>query len=265
MLDALAPARRRFVLGVGALVALVLLATAVVLGLSARGGGVTPVAQDAQPPVLLVPGYGGSTTSLTVLADALREDGRTVQVVDLGQESRGDLHAQARMVDDAVRAVLTAADASSVDLVGYSAGGVTLRVWMGDHDGGEVARRVVTLGSPHHGTEVAGLAADLAPDRCPRACQQLAPDSTLIRDLNSDDETPDGPIWVSIWTDQDRIVIPPSSSTLQGALAFSVQSVCPADRVTHGRLPADPAVIAMTLLALGRDDPVTPDVQVCTA
>jgi triacylglycerol lipase len=264
MLDALAPARRRFVLGVVALAALAI-AAGVVLGLSERGGGVTPVEQDAVPPVLLVPGYGGSTTSLTVLADALRDEGRTVRVVDLGRDSRGDLRAQARVLDRAVRAALDAADASSVDLVGYSAGGVTVRVWMGDHDGGEVARRVVTLGSPHHGTEIAGLAADIAPDSCPMACQQLAPDSTLIRELNADDETPDGPVWVSIWTEEDRIVVPARSASLEGAVAFSVQSVCPGDRVTHGRLPAHPVVVAMTLLALGRDVPVAPGTEVCTA
>lgn len=264
MLDALAPARRRFVVGVGALVALAI-AAAVVLGLSGRGDGVIPVEQDAEPPVVLVPGYGGSTASLGVLADALRGEGRTVRVVDLGADSRGDLHAQARVLDRAVRAVLDAADATSVDLVGYSAGGVTVRVWMGDHDGGDVARRVVTLGSPHHGTEIAGLAADIAPDSCPLACQQLAPDSTLIRELNAGDETPAGPEWVSIWTEDDRVVVPVSSASLEGAVAFSVQSVCPGDPVTHQRLPASPAVVAMTLLALGRELPVTPGAEVCGA
>ena len=264
MLDALAPARRRFVVGVGALVALAI-ASAVVLGLTGRGDGVAPVEQDAEPPVVLVPGYGGSTASLGVLADALRGEGRTVRIVDLGGDGRGDLHTQARVLDRTVRAVLDAANATSVDLVGYSAGGVTVRVWMSDHDGGDVARRVVTLGSPHHGTEIAGLAADIAPDSCPMACQQLAPDSTLIRELNAADETPAGPVWVSIWTEEDRIVVPARSASLEGAVAFSVQSICPGDRVTHGRLPAHPVVVAMTLLALGREIPVMPGTDVCTA
>src|SRR3954451_12630656 len=129
MLDALAPARRRFVLGVVALV-VVLAGAGTVLALVRGSDSVSAVAQDAQPPVLLVPGYGGSTTALTVLARALRGAGRTVDVVDLGDDSRADFHVQARRLDDAVRRVLADSGAHSVDLVGYSAGGITVRVWL---------------------------------------------------------------------------------------------------------------------------------------
>jgi triacylglycerol lipase len=264
MLDALAPARRRFVLGVGALLA-VTLVVVLVLTLVDRDPSVTPVAQDAQPPVLLVPGYGGSTTELAALADALRAEGRTARVVDLGRSSTGDLHDQANVLDRAVRRALADTGADSVDLVGYSAGGVTVRLWLADHRGGDLARRVVTLGSPHHGTQVAGLAADLAPDSCPTACKQLAPDSDLLRDLNAGDETPEGPAWVSIWTEQDKTVVPPTSASLDGALAFSVQSVCQGDRVSHQDLPSDPAVVATVLLELGRSAPSRPTSSVCAA
>jgi triacylglycerol lipase len=264
MLDALAPARRRLVLGVVA-VGIVLVATAVIVGFTHRARSVAPVAQDAQPPVLLVPGYGGSTTGLTVLAGVLRDSGRAVRLVDLGDDSRGDLHDQADRLDDAVRSVLADTGAHSVDLVGYSAGGVTVRVWIDDHSGGSIARRVVTLGSPHHGTQIAGIAADLAPDECPLACQQLAPDSTLLRDLNAGDETPAGPLWVSIWTEHDGTVVPPSSGALAGSLAFSVQSVCPGDRVSHQDLPSDPIVAAFVRLELGRDTPRLPGTSACAA
>ena len=264
MLDALAPARRRFVLGVGAVVALALVAV-LVLSVAHQGPAVTPVAQDAQPPVLLVPGYGGSTSELGTLVDALRAGGRTARIVELGRRSTGDLHDQADVLDRAVREVLDDTGADSVDLVGYSAGGVTVRVWLADHRGGGVARRVVTLGSPHHGTAVAGLAADVAPDSCPTACQQLAPDSDLLRELNAHDETPAGPLWVSIWTDDDKTVVPPTSGRLTGAVAFSVQSVCPGDKVSHAGLPSDPAVVATVLLELGRAAPDRPTASVCAA
>src|SRR4051794_39813062 len=81
---------------------------------------------DVPGPVLLVPGYGGSTASLRPLAERLRAEGRDATVVDLPGDGRGDLHAAADALDEAVSAAL-AAGAKSVDLVGYSAGGVTIR------------------------------------------------------------------------------------------------------------------------------------------
>jgi triacylglycerol esterase/lipase EstA (alpha/beta hydrolase family) len=267
VLGALSPARRRFV---GGLLGLLVLAVAVVAGTSVvravqgRGPGVTPVPQDAQPPVLLVPGYGGSTGALEPLAAALRAQGRSATIVHLAGDGTGDLNVQAGVLQDAVRATLRDG-ADSVDIVGYSAGGVTARLWLRAYDGGSVARRIVTLGSPQHGTDLASLASDIAPDSCPAACRQLVTDSDLVRSLNSGDETPEGPSWVSIWTTDDRVSTPPETASLEGALDFSVQSVCPARQVTHGQLPTDPAVMAMVLAELRRTPPAAPPPSVCAA
>jgi triacylglycerol esterase/lipase EstA (alpha/beta hydrolase family) len=267
VLRALSPARRRFV---GGLLALVLAVVVVGVGTFAvravRGGGaqVTPVPQDAQPPVLLVPGYGGSTSDLEPLAAALRAQGREATVVHLAGDGTGDLEVQAGVLQSAVRTALRGG-AGSVDVLGYSAGGVTARLWLRAYDGGSVARRIVTLGSPQHGTDLASLASDLAPESCPEACRQLATDSDLMRSLNAGDETPDGPLWVSIWTTDDQVSTPPETASLDGALAFSVQSVCPGRQVTHGQLPTDPAVMAMVLAELRRAAPSFPPASVCSA
>jgi triacylglycerol lipase len=267
VLSSLAPARRRLFLLVGGAVVVALLAAGTALSVSAlRGAGhdVTPVAQDAQPPVLIVPGYGGGTGGLETLAAALRAHGRRATIVHLAGNGTGDLETQARVLQSAVQAALRGG-AGSVDVVGYSAGGVTVRLWFRAYDGGSVARRIVTLGSPQHGTDLAALATDIAPDACPVACQQLATDSDLLRSLNSGDETPPGPRWVSIWTTDDQISTPPQTASLDGALDVAVQSVCPGRSVTHGQLPEDPAVIAMVLAELGRRLPVVPPPSVCRA
>jgi triacylglycerol lipase len=266
VLDSLAPARRRLVLVLLGLVTLAVVAgggTVVVRAVRGNGPPVTPVAQDAQPPVLLVPGYGGSTSDLEALAAALRHEGRDATIVQLAGDGTGDLTIQAGVLQSAVQAQLKGG-ATSVDVVGYSAGGVTTRLWMKKYDGGSVARRIVTLGSPQHGTDLAALASDIAPDSCPEACRQLATDSDLIRSLNSGDETPAGPDWVSIWSTDDHISTPPETASLAGALDFSVQSVCPGRSVTHGQLPNDPAVIAMVLGELRRTTPSLPSASVCS-
>lgn len=261
MLSSLSPARRRLVLGVLALVA-VGLVVVVVAVVANRPAKVTPVSQDAQPPVLLVPGYGGGTSGLDVLAAALRTEGRDVTVVHLAGDGTGDLGIQAGVLDRAVQQA-TSGGAASVDVVGYSAGGVTARLWLRSYDGGSVARRIVTLGSPQHGSDLAALGADLASDQCPVACRQLATGSDLLRSLNSGDETPAGPAWVSIWTSDDQISTPPETAVLDGALNFSVQSVCAGAQVSHGQLPSDPAVIAMVEAELGRGTPTVPAASVC--
>jgi triacylglycerol esterase/lipase EstA (alpha/beta hydrolase family) len=139
--------------------------------------------------------------------------------------------------------------APNVDLVGYSAGGIVARLWVAD-GGAEVTRRVVTLGSPNHGTDLANLAGTLASDACPAACRQLATDSDVLRRLNTGDETPPGPTWVSIWTTQDQTVTPPDTAHLDGAINLPVQSVCADATVSHSDLPSSPLVQAMVLAEL---------------
>jgi triacylglycerol esterase/lipase EstA (alpha/beta hydrolase family) len=195
------------------------------------------------------------------MATALRRDGRNVTVVRLAGDGTGDLHEQAGVLQRAVAATKS----PSVDVVGYSAGGVTVRLWARAYDGGSVARRIVTLGSPHHGSALAALATDVAPGSCPMACRQLATDSGLLRQLNTGDETPEGPAWVSIWTTDDQVSSPPDTASLLGALDFSVQQVCPGAHVSHGQLPQSPLVIAMVAAQLRRTAPSVPGTEVCTA
>ena len=253
----MSPARRLLFTAVAVLAAVVVAVAAVSALRSARSGAAVPVAQDLPGPVVLVPGYGGSTSALQVLAARVRAAGRTAVVVDLPGDGTGDLREAAEAVDAAVERAV-AGGAPSVDLVGYSAGGVTVRWWLRELDGVERARRVVTLGSPHHGTTIAATALALSPGACPEACRQLAPDSELLDRLNAGDETPAGPAYLALWTTQDRTVTPPDSGRLEGAVALAVQDVCPGLPLEHGDLPRSPAVQALVLAALGADPLVRP-------
>lgn len=247
----MSPARRLLLLGTGTAVLLVLavVAAAVLLTRDPPREDRDAVAQDRPGTVVLIPGYGGSTVSLDALAKRLRTEGREAVVVQLPGDGTGDLRAQVPVVDAAVQTALQAG-APSVDIVGYSAGGIVARLYESG-DGADVTRRVVTLGSPHHGTEVAALAARFAPGDCPEACQQLVPGSALLDDLNAVDETPDGPQWLSLWTSVDQVVTPPDTARLDGASNVVLQELCPASRTAHGQLPRDRAVQGVVLAALG--------------
>jgi triacylglycerol lipase len=205
------------------------------------------VAQDRPGTVLLVAGYGGSTGSLQALQQRLQAAGRTVEVVPPVGDNTGDLRAQARQLQSAAQRAVSAGS-PSVDVVGYSAGGVVARIWVAELDGGSLARRVVTLGSPHHGTQIAAFAAGLAPTACPAACRGLAPGSDLLRGLA---EAPSGPVWTSVWTANDQTVVPPDSARLSGAVNVELQQVCPDAQVAHGELPRDPLAVGLVLLAVG--------------
>jgi triacylglycerol esterase/lipase EstA (alpha/beta hydrolase family) len=256
VLDALSPARRRLVL-VAAAAALVAVALAAVLVVRTATGGVTPVAQDEPGPVLLVSGYGGSTHALTPLRDVLVAAGRDVVVVPAVGDGTGDLDAQAAALDDRAAAAMERFDAGSVDVVGYSAGGVVARAWVRDHGGASVARRVLSIGSPQHGTSLAELAQGIGVG-CPVACRQLAPDSDLLHRLNAGDETPSGPRFASVWSEADEVVVPADSARLSGALNFTVQTVCPGSRTAHEDLPGDPVVRAALGTVLGTEVPAAP-------
>ncbi len=205
--------------------------------------------QSTQGPVILVPGYGGGTGALEVLAATLEASGRETAVLTLAGDGTGDLRVQAARLDRAVGDALSRG-APSVDVVGYSAGGIVTRIWATELAGAAKARRIVLLGSPNHGTKLAGLGAFLGGSVCPEACQQLAPDSELLRTLNSGDETPSGPQWVSLWTDQDQVVTPPDTARLAGAVEVVAQDVCPDAVIDHGQLPTAPLMQGLVLRAL---------------
>ncbi len=255
MLDSLAPARRRLVIGVivSVLAVVAVLATVLVVQ-RIRVSGLSPVDQSRRGPVLLVPGYGGSTTSLQVLAGRLTAAGQDATVVTLPGDGTGDLTASAGVLGDAASAVMRRTGAGSVDLIGYSAGGIVARLWLAN-GGAALTRRVILLGTPNHGAKLADLADTVGLASCPTACRQLTTSSDLLARLNSD-VLPVGPTFVSIWTTQDQTVTPPDSARLDGAVNFAVQTVCTDAQVAHSDLPRDVFVQAIVVSELDAAAPV---------
>jgi triacylglycerol esterase/lipase EstA (alpha/beta hydrolase family) len=216
--------------------------------ISSPSASIPPRPPDDRPgPVILVPGYGGDAQMLDPLASRLRKAGRTAIVLDLPNAATGDLRGQEQVLAAQVSAQLQKG-ATSVDLVGYSAGGIVVALYV-EADPSHV-RRVVTLGSPLHGTRVAGLAAGLVPSACPTACEQMVPGSPLLASLA--DASPDktGVPWLSMWTSHDEVVLPADSARFTGARNVELQTICADDATGHTTLPADPLAIGLTVQTL---------------
>jgi triacylglycerol lipase len=239
--------RRRALLIAAAAAVLVLAGVAGMRALLSRRDS-TPVDQARPGTVVLVPGFGGSQTALDQLADRLRAAGRDATVVTLPGNGTGDLIQQAAALD-AVATKALDGGAPSVDVVGYSAGGVVTRIWVDRFDTAQRARRIVTLGSPLHGARVAANGVALGGQACPTACRQLAPGSDLLDQLDRE-ALPKGLPWLSVWTENDETVQPPDSARLAGAVNVPLQSVCPQAQVSHGQLPTDPRVTALVFRGL---------------
>jgi pimeloyl-ACP methyl ester carboxylesterase len=250
-----------FVSGMSAFVA----AVGLLIGLAAGGVlGSTPAARGPKAGVVvLVPGYGGSTTGVDVLADHIRRIGMGTEVVRLPDRGLGDLVDQADVVNGYVDKALRTG-ARQVDVVGFSAGGVVARLWDAEYDGGVKVRRVITLGSPLNGTRIAAAGNAADPSACPIACQELVPGSTLLTQLRRMPLRP-RPGWLSVWTEDDQVVRPPDSARLPGAVNVPVQTVCPGVVMQHGQLPVDPLVIGIVLRALGTGSLTAPGPADCDA
>jgi triacylglycerol lipase len=260
--EALSPQRRRMLIAMLALLVLVPVLIGAVLLVRSMLQQVESVPQEQPGPVLLVPGYGGTGDSLQPLADALRRAGREALIVPPVGDGRGDLRAQADHLQEVADNLLSETGAPSVDLIGYSAGGVVARLWIAEGDGAGRVRRVLTLGSPHHGTSQAALGRELA-GGCPTACEQLVPDSDLLRRLNAQDETPAGPMWITVRSTADQVVTPVDSAELSGALNVLIQDLCPQSAAEHADLPHHPVVLAGLDSFLGSTPPSPPRNVTC--
>jgi triacylglycerol lipase len=246
------------------LVALVVVALAVFGGVRLAGSGsaVTAGPAPSRPSyVLLVPGYGGSTTALSELASRIQATGRTATVVHLAGNGTGDLRAQAAVLNGYVNEALRQGS-GPVTVIGYSAGGVVAWLWDVDYGGAAKAKRFITLGSPLHGAQLAAVGEAFAPGECPVACQQLVPGSSLLAGLERSPAA-DRPPWLSVWTTDDQVVQPPDSARLTGAVNVPLQSVCPDDVVSHGQLPTTPLVVGLVLRSLSSASLAAPGPSEC--
>ncbi len=103
-------------------------------------------------PVVLVHGYLCNHRVWDDVAPRLRAQGHDVLAVNL-EPLFCSIDRYAEVVESAVQTLLTHSGQQQVALVGHSMGGLAIRAWLRTH-GSARAARVLTLGTPHVGTQV---------------------------------------------------------------------------------------------------------------
>ena len=215
------------------------------VALLAPARAATPARDDA---LIVVYGWNMSQESIEPYARELRERGFNPIVPDLGDMRQG-LYSSALVVRD-LAIDLRAQGYRSVDIVGFSAGGLTARILLTMRGTTPLIRRVVTLGAPMRGTDLRALG-PRAPAVCEPygSCGEMVPTSMLMRHLPP--ITAAQPRIISIWSSSDDVIVPPSSSSAPGLVSVNIQRTCPnAGTVGHLALLTDPTALALTTEAL---------------
>ena len=198
----------------------------------------SPVA-EANPgalPVLLVHGYVCNRGFWAPLSRRLAQAGIVHGAVDLEPVNAG-IDDFVPLVAQAVDALLAQTGARQVIIVAHSMGGLVARAFLRRHGTRQVAR-VITLGTPHHGTALANLAVG-------RNARQMSrpggkPNGWLAQ-LDADETPQLRALFTSIWSHHDNIVAPQASSHLPGATNIALGGV------GHVALAADPRVLQQVL------------------
>jgi pimeloyl-ACP methyl ester carboxylesterase len=170
---------------------------------------------SGSPPVLLLHGYGANSGywfHLIRLLDAARISHATV---DLEPVIAG-IDDYVPLVETAAQALLDAAGSGQLVVVAHSMGGLVARAWLRRHGAARVAR-LITLGTPHHGTSLANFALGANAAQMRRGAGEEAHESAWLRELAASEDAATRALITSIYTHHDNIIAPQTSSLLPGA------------------------------------------------
>jgi CheY-like chemotaxis protein len=195
-------------------------------------------------PVLLVHGYGCNSGIWGYLVPRLDRNAISHASVDL-EPVGGPIDGYVPALQAAVEELCAATGATQVAIVAHSMGGLVARAWMRAHGSARVAR-LITLGTPHHGTSLAnfGPGANAAQMRRPRGAA-----NDWLRELGASEDAARRALITSIFSHHDNIVSPQTSSVLEGARNIALGGV------GHVALGCNGRVLDTVMEELGRLQP----------
>jgi len=186
-----------------------------VLGLTVLGPRHAPIralSDDGHRPMIFLHGLGGHRGNFSPMRTWLALKGRR-RGYAIGLKSGADLMTLGRQLSAAIEEVLSINGLGSdgqVDIVAHSMGGVVARLALLDVYTLQRVRTLVTLGTPHAGTQIARLGGT-------HRCQDLRPGSRVMESLAV--QLPwHGPTrLVCLWSAADPIMQPAETAVVDGA------------------------------------------------
>ncbi len=171
-------------------------------GLSLGQRGLIQHDMDAAgTPILLVHGIVDNHTIFASLERALRRRGfERLRFFDYGLLT-SDVRAAARRLATAVEELTIMTGRDQIHVIGHSLGGLIARYYVQRMGGDARVHTLVTLGSPHQGTELARVGQVLP------LVRQLTPGSPLLDEMAQ--PAPDCRTrFLAFWSDLDQLVVP---------------------------------------------------------
>ena len=201
-----------------------------------QSGSVSGAIPGADRPLLLIHGVICNHGIWQPWLESLQAAGfGPIHVMDL-EPPLADIEVHVSRVERELLALKNASGGHTVDIVAHSMGGLVARA-ASRRVGPTVIGRIVTLGSPHHGTRLARLLP--APP-----LRQMCPESPWLSALNAAaQEGPQVPL-TSIYSLEDNLVVPARSAVLEGARVLELRGI------GHVGMLCSRKVIGSTLAAL---------------
>ncbi|RYE89394.1 MAG: hypothetical protein EOO75_11870, partial [Myxococcales bacterium] len=210
--------------------------------LAPRRPVIEPRPDDGARPIVCVHGLQGAAGNFAPLRAFLSAAGRRRHYA-VWFEPDGDIVSMAARLGDVIAEVIEVnrlGDDAQVDVVAHSMGGLITRLALLDPDTVRRVHTIVTLGTPHHGTHLARLAAT-------SHVLSLRPSSPALAQLRHQlpwAGPPALPRLVSLWSSADIMLLPSSCAVVDGADNRELPGV------THTGLLMAPSALFATLRAL---------------
>jgi triacylglycerol lipase len=175
-------------------------------------------------PVLLIHGYGCNSGYWHAMSKALLAARITHHAVDM-EPVFGSIDDYAPYIHAAVEELCRETGTERVVIVAHSMGGLATRAYLRDHGAARVAK-VVTLGTPHHGTALAQFGIGINTREMHWVVnEEERPGSEWLRGLARAEDPEIYRLFVSIYSHHDNIIAPQTSSHLPGARNIELHGI----------------------------------------